>query len=64
MLTVYRLEISNAGPEITLSLTIAKDFTWSVSYRRQKVNSEVCRLLKDVPSELNTGKLLNSVKYS
>lgn len=63
VLTAYRLEIRNTGPEITLSLTIAEDFTWSMSYRRAKVKTKVCTLLKDVPFKINTGKLLNSVKY-
>jgi len=60
---VLTAEICNTGPEITLSLTIAEDFTWSMSYRRVKVQTEVSRLLKDVPFKINTGKLLNSVKY-
>ena len=46
------------GTESETSLTISEDFTWSMLYRGQKVSTEFCRLLKDVPLEINTGILL------
>ena len=58
-----KLEACSTGPEVTLSLTICENLSWSVSYRNQRVNQEFCRLLRDMPSEINTGILLNSVRY-
>ena len=56
-LTIYRLEICSTGPEVTFSLIICEDFSWNVSYRRQKIHKEFCRRLTNVPSEINTGIL-------
>ena len=47
--------------KVEASLRIAEDFTWAMLYQEQKVNTEFCRLLKDVPSEMNTGILFRSI---
>ena len=52
------LILSKTGPEGTLSMTVASDFSWIVSYRGQHVSRENCRILRSAPSEVNTGKAL------
>jgi len=59
-LVIFKLE---AGKEVSFLLKICEDFSWSTSYRKHPVNQEFCNFLKDVLSEINTGILLNTVKY-
>ena len=58
MLIIYKLEVSSTGPEVTLSMTVASDFSWTVSYRGQHVSQENCSILRSAPLEVNTGKAL------
>ena len=58
MLFIYKLEVSSKGPEVTLSVTVASDFSWTVSYRGQHISRENCSILRSAPSEVNTGKAL------
>ena len=58
MLVIYKLEVSSTGPEVTLSMTVASDFSWIISYRGQHVSQENCSILRSTPSEVNTGKAL------
>ena len=48
-------------PGVVLSLTVHEDFSWTLCYQRQCIHQEFCCLLKDLPSEINTGKLLSNV---
>ena len=57
-LIFYKLEVSSAGPEVTLSMTVNSDFSWTVSYRGQLVSREDCGILRSAPPEVNTGKAL------
>ena len=59
-LIVFKLEVFKTGPEICLSLTVYKDFSWILTYRTQCIEQEFCSLLKDFPAEINTGMLLNN----
>jgi len=56
-LVMFKLE---AGKEVTFSLKIFEDFSWTTSYRKRSVNQEFCSLLKDVPYKINTGIFLNT----
>ena len=53
--SLSKLRNSDTGPEIILSMAIAKDFSWSIHYRHQIVDSNSCSLLKDMPSLANSG---------
>ena len=54
-ITICKSEAYCTGPQVTLSLTIYEDLSWSVSYQNQKVNQEFCRPLKDLPPAINIG---------
>ena len=43
------------GPEVTLSLEIHEDFSWSLLYRKHHVTKELCGILKNMLSEVDTG---------
>ena len=60
-LVIYKLQIFKTAPEVTLSITVNEDFTYAVSYRQHNVNREFCILLSGLPSEINTGILLNTL---
>ena len=60
-LVIYKLQIFKTAPEVTLSITVNEDFTYAVSYRQHNVNREFCTLLSGLPSEINTGILLNTL---
>ena len=57
-LVIYKLAFFKTGPEVTLSITVKEDFTWTVSYRRHVINREFCTLLSGLPSETNTGMII------
>ena len=50
------LVLSGAGPEETLCMIVAGDFSWTVSYRGQHVSPKNCSILRSAPVEVNTGK--------
>ena len=55
---VYSLsKLSNldTGPEIILSIEIVKDFSWRVQFRHHILDSNLCSLLKGMPSLVNSG---------
>ena len=56
-LIFYQLHSFNCGPEISRSITVKENFSWSVYYRRQPVNPEYCIILKNVPPMIKSGIL-------
>ena len=61
-LSIYRLEFhAQSGPEVLLSLTIQENFSWVLSYRKLHVNQALCSILKNMPSQINTGMLFNGL---
>ena len=54
-LVFFKCEILNSRPEISLSLTVNGDFSWSAFYHKQCINKESCCVLRDIPSTLDTG---------
>ena len=56
-LSIYKVDFFDYGPEIMLSVMIQENFSWLVSYQKQHVNRESCSILKNMPSEMNSGML-------
>ena len=54
-LLFYQLCSLSGGPGISRSITVKQNFSWSVHYRRQLVNSEWCRILKSISPTVNSG---------
>jgi len=48
-----QLVYGNFGAEVTFSVSIQEDFTWTIKYKKDSVPS----LLKDIPSHINSGEL-------
>ena len=47
--------LSDSGLEVTFSLIITRDFTWSVTYRRAAVDLNLCTYLQEPPLLVNSG---------
>jgi len=56
---IYKLGCSEFGYEVLPSLTVRKNFSWILSYKKQIVKSENCNLIRDTPSLLNSGEARN-----
>ena len=39
-----------------MCVTIQEDFSWHLLYRKHQVDKDSCSILRDVPSEINTGR--------
>ena len=57
-LCIYHLSYVENGPEVLFSVAIQENFAWIVLYRKQIVNPEYCSLLRNMPSEMNSGTQL------
>ena len=57
-LLFYQLCSLGGGQDISRSITVEENFSWSVHYRRQLVNPEYCRILKSVSPRVNSGTLI------
>ena len=55
-LCIYKLGFFETGPEVVISVTIQEDFSWHLLYRKHQVDKDSCSILRDVPSEINTGR--------
>ena len=53
-LSFCQLCLSDSGLEVTYSLTITKDFTWKVTYRRV-ADLSLCTYLQGLPLLVNSG---------
>ena len=49
------MSLSDSGLEVTFSLIITRDFTWSVTYRRAAVDLNLCTYLQELPLLVNSG---------
>jgi len=56
-LCIYKVDLFDYGPEIMLSVTIKENFSWLVSFRKQHVNRESSSILRNMPSEMDSGML-------
>lgn len=65
VLLFCQLCLSDSGLEVTYSLRITKDFTWSVTYRRAAVDLSLCTYLQGpsllVNSVAKVVELLNRI---
>ena len=52
---VYKIDFFDCGAEVILSVAIKEDFSWIVLYRRQCINRELCSILRNMPSEMDSG---------
>ena len=57
-LLFYQLCSLGGGPDISRSITVKENFSWSVHYRRQLLNPEYCRILKSISPRVNSGTLI------
>ena len=57
-LCIYKLGFFETGPEIVMSATILEDFSWQLLYRKQHVDKDFCSILRNVSSEINTGRYM------
>ena len=57
-LMFYQVHSFDRGPEISRSITVKEDFSWSVYYRRQLVSPEHCIILKKAPPTMKSGNFL------
>lgn len=55
VLLFCQLCLSDSGLEVTYSLRITKDFTWSVTYRRAAVDLSLCTYLQGPSLLVNSG---------
>ena len=55
-LSFCQLCLSDFGLEVTYSLTITKDFTWSMTYRRTAVDLSLCSYVPTCRGHLYIGK--------
>ena len=64
-LCIYKLDFNpQNGTKVLLSLTIQENFSWMLSYRKSHVNQALCGILKNVPSQINTGTFFKSLDYT
>ena len=53
-LSIYQVKVYDHGAEDTFSIIIKKNFSWHL-FRRQLVNPTCCSILRNTPSELDSG---------
>ena len=54
-LSFCQLCLSDSGLEVTYSLMITEDFSWSVTYRRAAIHLSLCTYLQESPLLVNSG---------
>ena len=47
----------DSGVEVTFSVAIDEDFTWTIKYKKHTIPCETSRLLKNIPPHINSGEL-------